>query len=475
MNKKKKKNKVLRVTLFMIVILIIAGISGFLFYNKANRDIFAKNTNINGYNMGGKTIDTAFDVLNSEFAQTRLIITENEQTIFNAPLCELGFSLDRDGAVTQMQAILKEKEEHPFSSIVDEKVYNIDVAVNLDEELFGRAVVQNAVIVERVPCENAYVTYDETGAHVTPEVYGTTFRNEKLQPLVKEKALDVLKDSITTNVEVALPSDIYDLPEICSDDPSIIEKVNQYNKLMNMTITYQFGTQTEVLDWSKIKDMTFMENDQVKLNDAAISEYLTYTLEANYNTIYYERTIQTSYGTSVTLPSNDYGYQIDHNAELALLKENLYALESVAREPVYAIKGYQRNGRDDLCGTYVEVNLSAQHLWFYINGGLVVESDFVSGLPTAERETVQGAFPMPYKESPSHLVGAGVSGNWDVTVQYWMPFCNGQGLHDASWRSSFGGTIYQSNGSHGCVNLPTNVAAVIYENIQPGMPIILYK
>ena len=60
-------------------------------------------------------------------------------------------------------------------------------------------------------------------------------------------------------------------------------------------------------------------------------------------------------------------------------------------------------------------------------------------------------------------------------MQYWMPFVYGQGLHDASWRSAFGGNIYQTDGSHGCVNLPPQVAATIYDYIDAGFPIILYK
>ena len=64
---------------------------------------------------------------------------------------------------------------------------------------------------------------------------------------------------------------------------------------------------------------------------------------------------------------------------------------------------------------------------------------------------------------------------WREEVTYWMPFHDGQGLHDAPWRSSFGGNIYQTNGSHGCVNLPYNVAQTIYENIEAGMAILLYK
>lgn len=55
-----------------------------------------------------------------------------------------------------------------------------------------------------------------------------------------------------------------------------------------------------------------------------------------------------------------------------------------------------------------------------------------------------------------------------------MPFNGGIGLHDASWRSTFGSEIYRTNGSHGCVNLPTKVAEDIFANIESGIPVICY-
>ena len=55
-----------------------------------------------------------------------------------------------------------------------------------------------------------------------------------------------------------------------------------------------------------------------------------------------------------------------------------------------------------------------------------------------------------------------------------MPFNGGIGLHDATWRSQFGGNIYVSNGSHGCVNLPYKVAEIIFNNIDGNMPIVCY-
>ena len=55
-----------------------------------------------------------------------------------------------------------------------------------------------------------------------------------------------------------------------------------------------------------------------------------------------------------------------------------------------------------------------------------------------------------------------------------MPFYNGMGIHDATWRKSFGGSIYRTDGSHGCINCPYSLAKTIYENIEADTPIICY-
>jgi lipoprotein-anchoring transpeptidase ErfK/SrfK len=50
-----------------------------------------------------------------------------------------------------------------------------------------------------------------------------------------------------------------------------------------------------------------------------------------------------------------------------------------------------------------------------------------------------------------------------------MPFVgNAVGLHDANWRSNFGGSIYAYAGSHGCVNLPPEEAAELFSLINVG-------
>ncbi|MBQ9321998.1 MAG: L,D-transpeptidase, partial [Eubacterium sp.] len=160
------------------------------------------------------------------------------------------------------------------------------------------------------------------------------------------------------------------------------------------------------------------------------------------------------------------------------LKADLESNQEVTREPVYVKTNdwgnpyyLKRNGTDDLAGTYIEADLTKQHLWYYKDGQLVTESDFVSGDVSEERETTTGLFYLAYMESPSMLEGQ----DYNTEVQYWMAFHEGEGLHDAVWRGSFGGNIYQTNGSHGCLNLPLSAARTIYENTQPGTPIIIYN
>ena len=246
---------------------------------------------------------------------------------------------------------------------------------------------------------------------------------------------------------------------------------SQLKKYRSSTVTYTFGNETAVLDSDTITSWLKAEGETLTLDEEAVKAYIS-ELANKYNTIYVPRTFHTSAGTDVTIEGNEYGYRIDQDGEYAQLLEDLKSGTAVTREPVYSKKGYQRNGTDDLAGSYIEVSLDAQHLWLYKDGSLVAETDIVSGKPVKGRETYRGAWPIAYKASPYNLSSSEYG--YNVKVNYWMPFVYGQGLHDASWQSSFGGNRYKTNGSHGCINLPKDQAALIYNTIDAGYPIIIY-
>ena len=226
-----------------------------------------------------------------------------------------------------------------------------------------------------------------------------------------------------------------------------------------------------MLDNATICSWLVISDDSVSIDTAQAQEYIK-NLATKYNTIYKPRSFTTTGGETITIEGNEYGYRVDQDGELAQLLTDIDGGAAVTREPVYSKSGYSRNGTDDLNGSYIEVSLDQQHLWLYKNGVLVTETDIISGLPVDGRETYRGAWPIAYKASPFTL-SSDVYG-YDTTVTYWMPFVYGQGLHDASWQTNFGGDTYKTKGSHGCINLPSDQAKIIYETIDKGYPILLY-
>ena len=62
---------------------------------------------------------------------------------------------------------------------------------------------------------------------------------------------------------------------------------------------------------------------------------------------------------------------------------------------------------------------------------------------------------------------------YETWVNYWMPVTyTGIGLHDLN-RSAYGGDIYINNGSHGCINLPLDVAKKIYDKVTINSPVMI--
>lgn len=133
------------------------------------------------------------------------------------------------------------------------------------------------------------------------------------------------------------------------------------------------------------------------------------------------------------------------------------------------------NNTVDLEGKYIEINLSRQHLWAYDNKQLVYETPITSGATGAGFATIQGMFSIKAKQTNRNLNGYGIGYDYNVFVNYWMPFSGNYGMHDASWRSSFGGSDYYYGGSHGCVNLPAGAAAWIYNFVLVGTPVWVHS
>ena len=126
----------------------------------------------------------------------------------------------------------------------------------------------------------------------------------------------------------------------------------------------------------------------------------------------------------------------------------------------------------DLLDKFVIVDISDQQLDFYKDTDVVFTSDVVTGKDKSPTDL--GIEEVIYKQKDRTLVGA--HNSYRTHVDYWMQINNNaEGLHDAKWRSNFGGNIYKNSGSHGCVNLPHESAAYLYDELEVGTRVIVKK
>ncbi len=440
----------------------------------------AHRLSIYGVSVSGMTIEKAAQKLEETFEAAELIFRENGEELYRTTLGEADFSLDPD-ALREELGQVQSKLLGERGIIEKKRDITIAYTIQTDEEKLSAAISAEHFEAEpgRTMSEDAYLEYDsDAGAFVIRSSWqGNVIDEDNLKQVISDAMEEAFARSpIQESVTVKLDVRSYQTVSVTEDDEELIIKANQLNESLanykNTSVVYVFGSQTVELDSDTICSWLEITDDGVELDTSKIQAYID-ELAAVYDTKYVERYFTTTAGDTVTVSNNEYGYTIDQDGEYAQLCEDLQSGTTITREPVYSNEGLTRNGVDDLAGCYIEVSLDQQYLWLYKDYSLIIGTDIVSGKPTEERETLQGAFPIAYKASPYTLSSEYYGYETDVT--YWMPFANGQGLHDATWRSSFGGTLYQTYGSHGCINLPLAAAATIYNTITAGYPIIIYS
>ena len=315
--------------------------------------------------------------------------------------------------------------------------------------------------------ENAYLEFgDDNLFYIVPEVLGNEIDFDEAYQL----ALSTLKSGNTT-IDFTSITNI--LPAVRSDNEELIAKMDELNQVLSTTINYSLPDgSTFTLDSSIITDWLYQDDNgiyQIELdsNIASFVETLSDKVtETNSVTTFNATDIGS---VSIYLPKSKRA-TINVDAEITKIKEDLGSLQN--RSPIYKQSAYTLSGKN----SYVEIDITRQTVWMYVDGVCIVETPCVTG-NASNHNTPSGVFTLTYKTTDTYLKGYNDDGSrYSSHVNYWMPFNGGIGLHDALWRDAdeFGGTTYRGNGSHGCVNLPLSAAKTIYNNIDSTMPIIVY-
>ena len=449
------------------VVVLVGAVGGGLYWHESlkYKTCFLPGTIVDGMDVTGKTAAEVEDAIMEQLKGYKLTITGREDLSESITGEEVGLYAEFDDTLAKAIAAQKPMEwgKYRFGKSVNE--VNTDALIRYNDEMLGEAVDSLSCMDKenmREPQDAKISDYTSGGYTIIKEDEGTELLEDKVKEAVAAAVM-----SLAESVDLE-EQGCYVSPSITSEDEALKTACETMNKYVGARITYQFGDKSETLSGDEIHNWLTVNGTSVRINEGKATEYVK-KLAASYDTAYKAKSLKTSYGKTVSITGGSYGYKINQAKEAATLVSLIKNGEQTSREPEYSQKGASRTG-NDYGNTYVEINLTAQHLYFYVKGKLVVQSDFVSGNAAKGWSTPAGAYSITYKQRNATLKGQGYA----TPVSYWMPFNGGIGLHDANWRKTFGGTIYKTNGSHGCVNLPPAVAKTIYENISAGDPVLCY-
>jgi hypothetical protein len=262
--------------------------------------------------------------------------------------------------------------------------------------------------------------------------------------------------------------DLYVKPRFSKDDEALKKAKRALNMALNSSVEFTFGSSRFSLTKAKFATWLSLDDDlKLKVDHIAAQNFIqdiARVIEKPLSEILalHETEFQTDTLMNQTYPRMPIFQEVD------FIISALPKGKAVQRPIVFVPQGLPKGLKEGL-KDFVEVSILDQKLWLFKDGQLVLETSVVTGNEKYNRATPKGRYHILHKTTDRVLRGPGYAS----FVKYWMPFYQGYGLHDATWRRRFGANIYQNAGSHGCVNIPPKMAPVVYNNVFVGMDVIV--
>ena len=304
---------------------------------------------------------------------------------------------------------------------------------------------------------------------IQEEVYGTQIDATKLSEAIHKSVA-----SMNTNC-VLQENDCYIQPTFKKDSAEVIAARDAMNKYLEAKITYSLDSVVVTLDKETIAPWISVDANMTPVISADAAKKFVSTLGSKYNTSDRSGVLTTPTGKQVTIAKAGYGRKVGTDAETEKLISEIKEGKTVERAPVFS-QSQTPDGQTIWGTTYIEVDITAQHMWYIVNGQVVFETDVVTG-KKGQNDTPTGTYTILEKIKGKYLTGRIVNGKplYRTWVDYWMRVTwSGIGFHDASWQPTFGGDRYVNNGSHGCINMPPAKAKEFYGMISKGTVVIIH-
>lgn len=442
----------------LMIIMSIFIVFGAVFYFIQTH--FLWNTTIEGIDCSFLSIEKATEKINLEIGEREVTFSFTNGKTYDVALKQLGIRVD-ENRITQL---FKQQHFNPREA----REYELDGFILADEEMLRNVLKQIPELQEEnmVEPQNAYIFFDEDAIEfsIQKETSGSIINFEK--------AIDFSQEKIKNDEKQIDFSTIYEKAEILTED--LVSERDELNIYLNSTINFELSDGSIVtLDSNIIKNWVYQDENGKFLFDtengvpAFVEELAVKVNEAN-SYMYFIPSESNEFAT-VNVPW-EVRAQLDKEKQIAEIELMLGYPEPLYKKPVY-----DRTLISDMLSSRIEIDITRQHIWFYLDNTLLLHTDCVTGDVRNGYDTPTGVYFLLNKDPGAYLEGYNKDGSkYRTYVKYWMRIFKGIGLHDAPWRVEFGGEIHKTNGSHGCINMPEWAAAQTYEYIDDTIPVIVF-
>ena len=473
-HRRKKRGKSARkaaaVSLISFLVLFGGGYLGGVYYFE---DHLFFQTTINGMDFSSKSVGDVEEYMHSQVRDYTLTIEESDGETQQVSGSSIALEYVPGD---ELKKLVEEQNKFLWvKSLWKKTEIEAPIGVTYNEEALAREL-------DRLPClqkenqvksVNAHPEFKDTEFVIIPEVVGTRIDREVFDEAV---AAAISGFSDTLKLE---ETECYIKPKYLKDSEKVVAAKNKMNSYLGANVTYDFNPYTEVVDASVISQWVKVNKKmKVTFNKDAVKKYIA-SLAEKYDTINKTREFTTANGNNVSVVPGTYGWEMDQETEYEKLLSDIKKEKTVTREPAYFSKAAVHETMD-MGNTYAEVDLSAQHMWLFQNGKVTLESDVVTGNPNiGNRETPSGVYSILELQRNATLVGEKDpktgKPEYRTPVAFWMRVTwSGIGFHDATWQPYFGGSLYLTNGSHGCINMPYDKAEALFGLLEIGMPVVIH-
>ncbi len=441
--------------ILFILLMLYIGVSVYFMEH------FFLGTTVNGKNAEFLGTEEVMTQVLADAQSYELLLINQQGEEMTLSLEEMGVSLYENDAVKQVKRI-----QNGFlwpRMFRQQDSYQVVPGISFEEEKLTAVIDGFEWLEQGSDPENAWVEMTEDGYRVHEAKTGTKVDRNRLEDVVKCSVSGLMPELDLRE------GSCFEAPEITADSSEITELTAQLNHWLEAEVTYTFGPETVVADKAAISGFVTISDYEASIDPEAVAFWVS-ELAAQRDTYKVPRKFKSTNRGTITVKGGNTGWQINQEQESEALLAHVEQGEKVTKEPAYLRTGKPWSENYDIGDTYIEIDITAQHMWVYVNGKLLIDTDVVTGNMRRGHDTPEMVADIKYKARNAVLRGQGYAS----PVKYWMPFYGNYGIHDANWRRKFGGDIYLTDGSHGCVNTPRENMQVIFENVEKGTPVVLY-